>query len=462
MVVLAGLLLLAGPATAHDIPRRIHVHGYMKPEGQTLHALFRVPTILLLNVDLPKRGPGYLDLGRIDPALERATGALARDVRLFEDGRPLAYRSGTWRISLPSDRSFESYGEALTHIHGPALPPDTQLFWNQGFFDVHVEYPIRSDRSDFALESTLAPEVRDRLTFLVRFVTPDGAVRLYELAGDAGRVHLDPRWYQAAWLFVRSGTAHILGGLDHLLFLLALVLPYRQLRGLLPVVTSFTVAHSVTLVASAYDLVPSGEWFPRLVETLIAASIVYMVIENVVGANLARRWTVTGAFGLIHGLGFSYGLQETFQLAGDHMLVSLASFNLGVEIGQVLLLAVGVPVLWALFRMPALARYGVVVISVMVGHTAWHWMVARGRTLTAVEWPDLGPETVVALARGVAVILIAAGAAWVVARRWPGRVRPARQAPEVPEPPMERALGVEALAATNGGNRPRVAGRSGG
>jgi len=122
---------------------------------------------------------------------------------------------------------------------------------------------------------------------------------------------------------------------DHLLFLLCLVIPLRGWRQILSVITVFTVAHSFTLLGSAFNLAPSGRWFPPSVETAIAASIVYMALENIMGVNLERRVLITGLFGLVHGFGFSYGLQQNFQFAGTHLLVSLFAFNVGIEFGQV-------------------------------------------------------------------------------------------------------------------------------
>ena len=95
-------------------------------------------------------------------------------------------------------------------------------------------------------------------------------------------MQLDPSWRQAALQFVKLGFRHILDGTDHLLFLLCLVIPFRRFRSLVAVVTAFTVAHSITLIASAYNLAPDALWFPPLIETLIATSIVYMALENIV------------------------------------------------------------------------------------------------------------------------------------------------------------------------------------
>ena len=122
---------------------------------------------------------------------------------------------------------------------------------------------------------------------MLRFqARPAARERAFQFHGDSGLVRLDPRWFQAASRFVVDGFFHILGGVDHLLFLLCLVIPFRRLGALVVIVTSFTVAHSVTLIASAYDMAPSALWFPPLVETLIAASIVYMALENIVSPAL--------------------------------------------------------------------------------------------------------------------------------------------------------------------------------
>src|SRR5262245_63625696 len=127
-------------------------------------------------------------------------------------------------------------------------------------------------------------------------------------------VDLDPSGFQAAVRFVGLGFRHILDGTDHLLFLLCLVIPVRRLRSLVLVVTSFTLAHSITLIASAFDVAPGALWFPPLVETLIAVSIVYLALENILSPRV-DRWRIAFAFGLVHGFGFAFGLRETRQFA---------------------------------------------------------------------------------------------------------------------------------------------------
>ena len=227
-------------------------------------------------------------------------------------------------------------------------------------------------------------------------------------------VRLDPRWFQAALRFVRLGFLHILDGVDHLLFILCLVIPFRRMRGLLPIVTAFTVAHSITLIASAMGLAPNALWFPPLIETLIAASIVYMALENIVGARLERRWLVAFGFGLVHGFGFSFALRESLQFAGSHLLTALLSFNVGVELGQIFVLVLAIPALDWLFHRVVAERMGTIILSALVAHTAWHWMTARGAQLAQYEltWPIVSVGLMVTAMRWAMLLLVCVGAAW--------------------------------------------------
>lgn len=406
-------------ASAHDIPNQIILHGFVKPEGDRLVFLARIPLVMLLNLGLPKRGSGFLALDRMDEALEKAAAATAREIVLYENGERLSYSSARTRISQPSNRAFDNFDAARAHITGPGLPADTDVFWNQGYFDVAFEYPIRSAESDFSLDLRVAPGLKNRLKLILRYLPPSGEERAYELHYGSGPVHLDPSWFHAAWTFVKLGTAHILDGIDHLLFLLCLVAPFRlrQSWQLVGVITAFTVAHSVTLIAAVSGLVPEGAWFPPFVETLIAASIVYMAVENVIGANLRLRWVVTALFGLVHGFGFSFALEQDLQLAGAHHVVSLASFNVGVEIGQLIFLAVAVPLLALLCRTPRMERILVVILSVLVGHTAWHWAEERFTEFWQRPGPEIDSGHVVIAVSIVALIALTVGAVRLHVRR---------------------------------------------
>jgi len=418
-------LAIAGSvrAIAHDIPNDIIVQAFLKPEGQRLRFLVRVPLLAMRDIDIPQRGSGFIDVARAEDALRTAaTVWIAREVALYEeDARLPVPELVSVRVSLPSDRSFQAYDTALAHIMGPPIVDERELPWEQAFLDAWMEYPIGSDRSRFAINPGLRP-LAQRVTIVLRLVTPDGRDRAFELHDDPGVVRLDPRWHQAAARFVRSGFDHILSGIDHLLFLLCLVIPLRRMGTLIAVVTAFTVAHSVTLIASAYDMAPGGLWFPPLVETLIAMSIVYMALENIVGASLTRRWIITFGFGLVHGFGFSFALRDTLQFAGSHLLTALLSFNVGVELGQLLVLAVVVPALNLTFRFVVAERMGTIILSAIVAHTAWHWLTERGEQLLQFPLPAFDLALLMTLVRWAMAIVAVAAVLWlarVLVRRKP-------------------------------------------
>jgi hypothetical protein len=421
-VAAALAMALPSPASAHDVPADVTVHAFLKPEGPRLRLLVRVPMAALRDVTFPTRGPIYLDLARADASLREAAKLwLADAVELYEDDVPLAPpRIAAVRVSLPSDPSFGSYEEALALVTGPPLPDDTEIYWSQAMLDVLFEYPVQSAASRFSIRPGFG-RLGLRVVTALRFLPAGGGVRAFELEGDPGLVRLDPRWHQAALRFVELGFRHILDGTDHLLFLLCLVIPFRRLRTLILVVTAFTVAHSVTLIASAFGLAPDGLWFPPLVETLIAASIVYMALENVVIAQPRRRWMIAFGFGLVHGFGFSFALRQTMQFAGSHLLTSLLAFNVGVELGQLLVLALLVPALNLLFRAVP-ERTGTIVLSALVAHTGWHWMGERWDRLRQFRfpWPVLNAALLASATRWLMVAVIVAGILLAVRRRWAG------------------------------------------
>ena len=419
-LVVAGLLL-ASPArpVAHDIPADVTVQAFVAPQGERLHLLVRVPLEAMRDFVFPQRGPGYLDLAAADSVLRDAIMVWVGDgLAVYEDDRLLAGQQlRAVHVSLPSDRSFASYERALAHVRGPPLPADTEIIWQQAMLDALFEYEIESDQSRFSIDPTLG-RLGIRTITVLRFVLPDGAVRAFEYAGNPGLVRLDPRWHQAALRFVALGFEHILDGIDHLLFLACLVIPFRRFVPLAAIVTSFTVAHSVTLIASAFELAPDALWFPPLVETLIAMSIVYMAFENITGVRLRRRWLITFGFGLVHGFGFSFALRETLQFAGSHLLTSLLSFNLGVELGQLLVLALLVPVLHLLFRYVVAEKLGTILLSALVAHTSWHWMTERAAQLALFEfepaWPTFDLLLLASAMRWAMLLLIIAGLLWLM------------------------------------------------
>ena len=409
----AGLLLLAAAACpplagAHEFKLDAVMNAFVKIEPGRAELVVRAPLYLFKSAKFPLAGV-EIDVNQSAPAIERALAAIQKDITLYENGRPLTAGVATARLALPSDRSFESYEQAVRHVADP-IEPDTHIFIDQGYVDARINYAISATDSEFSVRTTAGPELGEALKLAVRYLPARGDDRALVITSLAGQVALNPTWLRAASGFVRLGIEHIVTGYDHLLFLLCLVVPLRGWRRVLAVVTVFTLAHSLTLLGSAFGLAPSGRWFPPFVETAIAASIVYMALENIVGVDLERRVLITGLFGLVHGFGFSYGLSENLQFAGSHLVVSLFAFNVGIEIGQLLVLALMLPVLALLRHNLLRGRIGLIVVSALIAHVGWHWMSERAEVLWRVPWPrpDLADVAVMALWLGL--IVLAAGA----------------------------------------------------
>ncbi len=176
--------------------------------------------------------------------------------------------------------------------------------------------------------------------------------------------------------FLQLGVRHILTGYDHLLFLLALLLGCRRLKPMLLVITGFTAAHSLTLALAALNLMAIS---PRIIEPAIAASIILVAAENFrLDEKSWQRYALTCGFGLIHGFGFASALRDSGLAGrGGDIVKPLFAFNLGVEIGQLTVAAVVLPLLFGLWRWPWFQRWGVRVFSAGIMLVATWWLVVR-------------------------------------------------------------------------------------
>ena len=241
----------------------------------------------------------------------------------------------------------------------------------------------------------IADPLRYRSTVLTD-VSPDARqVVLIGAGPDAAQDLLDasrtetmltaapPTLLQVIGRYTEAGIEHIFLGYDHIAFLAAVVLWARRLWPVVKVVTAFTIAHSITLSLAALDIVriPSS-----IIEPAIAASIVYVAAENFLSRDIDRRWRDTFCFGLIHGFGFASALQE-FGLPRSALVPALASFNIGVEIGQIAIVSLVVPALLAMDRLLAPSRraaaepirpaFAVYAISAVIIGLGTYWFLAR-------------------------------------------------------------------------------------
>ena len=364
-------------AQAHEIPNDVKVQSFLKQEEQGITLFIRVPLSSMKEVEFPLVNNLYLDIPNIKPSLQQAAELWFVDnLKMTQDKQALTQVSvKSARISLPSNRAFISYEQALTHVRSDQWDLPSQLVWNQQYLDVEIEVNAKNKDSNIEIDFGLQ-RLAQRVAIDLRFQLLNAEERAFEFNAREGAVLLNPSAWQASWRFIQMGFKHILSGTDHLLFIACLILTATQWLSLVGVITSFTVAHSLTLIAAAMGYAPSGLWFMPWVELAIAFSILYMALENIWRADVHRRWLVCTLFGLIHGFGFSFALHESMQFAGTHHVLSLLSFNLGVEAGQLLVLLLGVPVaMWLATK--AYARVLTIVLSALIAHLAWHWMEER-------------------------------------------------------------------------------------
>ena len=222
-----------------------------------------------------------------------------------------------------------------------------------------------------------------------RLTAPDDTRLVWEVGGELPSGLLG---------FVESGVEHIIYGLDHILFLVSLLFMavvrragpgqteavVRPRRDALiyagTIVTSFTVAHSITLIGAALG------WFElpgRLVESVIAASILFVAVDNAVRLDPPRRYLVTFVFGLVHGLGFASMLRPL--LPPEDVVLPLLAFNIGVELGQLGLVLLALPLLYGLVRLVGARGYRRTVLpitAVLLGAIALVWLLERALEIT--------------------------------------------------------------------------------
>jgi hypothetical protein len=376
--VVAAVLLVPRSALANgsDLPPEITLEGYIKPEDGHLRQLIRIPLVFLQPFNLPKRGPGYIDLAKADEVLRVAAAAAGQQIELREDTTILVPTVQRARISVLSDRSFLSYDAALAHLRGPPLPVQTDLFWNQGFFDAELEYPIGSATGRFSIHTNVMPGLGLRVKLQLAFLPEGKPPRRYVLSGGSGWVALDPRWYDAAWFFVRSGFGDAVA-LERFLFLLCLLAPFARWRGLLALALALGVLQAVTTSATALGAVANTRWLNEIGFVTTAGATLLIAIANLSAPNVRRRWLLAGVVGSLGGLALGISFLDLRQFAGSHVAVAVIAFDVAVVLAVVVAAAAASALMQLVARMLG-ARLAVVVVSAIVGHQAWHWMLDRG------------------------------------------------------------------------------------
>ncbi len=372
IVLLGALLLLAQASRAHapfDCSIRVVVHAdsaeVILTVGRALGADFLKPAGI---------SPGQLSAGHLfalSPGFATNLFAAAADGKILlpreadviTDGLEFQFH---FEYALPPAKSLGLETKFIPALNPPRTAPLVLTDENGNIFASAILSPAKTG-TEFALPEKLFPPDRppDRSENFEKPLAPPVVSAVEKTA---------PSFAQ----FLQLGVGHILniGAFDHLLFLVALLLGCRKLKPMLLVITGFTLAHSLTLGLAALNLVSLS---PHIVEPAIAASIIFVAAENFRRTEKSwPRYALTCGFGLIHGFGFARALRES-GLAGTGMEIArpLLAFNLGVEIGQLAVAALLLPLLLLLERWPWFARFGARVLSALVIVLAAYWVWQR-------------------------------------------------------------------------------------
>ena len=340
----------------------------------------------------------YVDISQLKHSTDGLALLAMRGLDLSVDGENLEekveqvriYRNGTQPDFATLDDAKQSF----------ELEPFFDSF-EQGVYvgdatiDVQLRYSSESAIYNYVLSSNLNPGLpdQDETANLVLDYSPSG-VQVFRARGLLHEPVIVTRSvFDAVVTFIKEGVKHILEGLDHVLFVICLVLGAMHIRPLLWRVTGFTIGHSITLSIGFFGFVPTAAWFVPAVETGIALSIIYVAIVAVLPdfksgwRQNKNEWTVvgvTGLIGLLHGLGFSFVLQHILQVTSPNIWQSLLAFNIGVEIGQLMIVIVAVLAFYliSLFgdRATKINRY---LVAGVCTATSLYWVVERGSSVLA-------------------------------------------------------------------------------
>jgi len=336
----------------------------------------------------------YVDVAQLKQSTDGLALLAGQGLDLLVDGKIVKlevdrvniYRNGT-------QPDFATLEDARQAFQGK----QTFAEFEQGIYvgdttvDTLLRYTSQGAVYQYALSSSLNPGLpdQDETANLVLDYSP-GGVQVFRARGLLQEpVVVTRSLFDAVVTFVKEGVIHILEGLDHVLFVICLVLGAMRLKPLLWRVTGFTIGHSITLSLGFYGFVPSASWFVPAVETGIALSIIYVAVVAVVPGMQQKKgeWTVvgvTGLIGLLHGLGFSFVLQHILQVTSPDIWQSLVAFNIGVEVGQ-LLIVIGA---WFAFYLIGLlggraAKINRYLVAGICAVTALYWVIERGGNVFA-------------------------------------------------------------------------------
>jgi hydrogenase/urease accessory protein HupE len=339
IVILLLCCAFCGLVSGHDISQS---ESHIEVRGHEVQVAFRLNLLELGYVDA--NGNGFISYDELDNSIGRIYADIKQHYVLQSPEFPI-------RVTL------KRYGVVEDHV-----------------LDAEIIYEFPSEVKQLRVTSSLHQITRSghqhltsaNLNGIIHEAVINAANPTVVFSSD------DASTVKTFWSFFRLGIMHIFTGYDHLAFLVGLLIVTKGLASLVKIITSFTVAHSITLALATFNIVVLPT---RLTESVIALSIVYVALENLLGIRAIERYRITFLFGLAHGFGFSNVLRE-MELSRLHLGLSLFSFNLGVEIGQLAFVLVLFPLILYIATV-SWRRQFQKAVSLIVMCLAAYWFVQR-------------------------------------------------------------------------------------
>ena len=416
LVIVAALMFCPSAVSAHDVPDRVKIDVFVKPENGHLLILVRMPANALIDFLLPTLpGGNWVDLANADSVAAAGANVWIADMlSLYEVETALARPTVlAVRLSRVNDPSFSTFQDALARVHGAPIPVDTLVLQDQVTVDALLETPVNSVDSSFSFVPRFA-RLGVVVDTSVTFLPPGGGIRQFRYQDDPETFELDPGRGRAIRRFLNAGFAHYFGQTDYLLLALCVALVFPRPRVLLPFVVALGCAESLVLIASL-EWMPSLPWLRVMGGVLIAATIVYTGIEAIIAGNGKRVGLAIGV-GLVLGCGFWFGLQPLLQFGGTHARASGLSFNLGVVTAELATMALLVAAVQMMLRLSRAPRAAVTIAAAIVIHIAWRRMLDRADALALVQMqaPAVSPALLALI--GAVTVAAVAGSAHVLTR----------------------------------------------
>jgi hypothetical protein len=370
------------PLLAHQTT--VEVNTFLRAQGPVLTVLMRVPASILADAGLSTVKPGAFEQGANEAPLRAVALEAAKELDVMSGNRRLPASSAKWVVSRAGDSSFDSYETALEHLAGPSLPAAGEVYWNDVFVDLRLDYEIVSpDGLSVRFNGFRTPTgfVQTRVTYL----PGDHLARQFTIIGPPRRVTLEPLRREAMPMFAKAGLRRLISDRALLLFLLVLAIPRRSLRTALRPFAAFLVGHVTSAIVMPALSSPPDVFVQLLFSLTATTALVIAALQNTVVTRIGWTTAVGWCFGLTNGVAVGLAVREALPLAGSHPVIGLAAFVGTTEIAALWLLIILQPVVQSLYRLGMREGVVTVALSLLPIHTGLHGIVESGQQLGATR-----------------------------------------------------------------------------